>query len=104
MAKENRPQNLNLQITPDVSQGCYSNLAVITHNATEFVLDFAQLLPGVEGAQIRQRVIMNPLHAKKLLNALIDNVRKYEDYFGIITEPSVRDATEPVPYDVIGKA
>ena len=98
--KEQR-QNLKLNINPDVAQGTYSNLVVISHNPTEIILDFAQMLPGADGAMVRQRIIMNPIHAKRTLAALGDNIRKYEQQFGPIVEPSA-DGT--VPYDIIGKA
>ena len=97
----NNQQNLKLNITPDVAQGTYSNLVVISHNPTEFILDFAQILPGADGAVVRQRIVMNPIHAKRTLAALNDNLKKYEQQFGTISEPSA-DGT--VPYDIIGKA
>ena len=96
-----QPQNLKLNINPDVAEGTYSNLVVVSHNPTEMILDFAQMLPGFEGAMVRERIIMNPIHAKRLLAALNDNIKKYEQQFGPITEPSV-DGT--VPYDILGKA
>lgn len=96
-----KEQNLKLNISPEVAQGTYSNLVVISHNPTEIIFDFAQMLPGVDGAAVRQRIIMNPVHAKRTLAALNDNLKKYEQQFGPITEPTV-DGT--VPYDIIGKA
>lgn len=100
--QKEQPQNqIKLNINPDVARGTYSNLAVISHNPTEIILDFAQMLPGLEGAMIRERVIMNPIHAKRLLAALNDNIKKYEQQFGHIVEPTA-DGT--VPYDILGKA
>lgn len=96
-----KEQNLKLNISPEVSQGTYSNLVVVSHNPTEIILDFAQMLPGIEGAAIRQRIIMNPIHAKRLLAALNDNLKKFEQQFGAIVEPTA-DGT--VPYDIVGKA
>ncbi len=96
-----KEQNLKLNISPEVAQGTYSNLVVISHNPTEIIFDFAQMLPGVDGAAVRQRIIMNPVHAKRTLAALNDNLKKYEQQFGPITEPTA-DGT--VPYDIIGKA
>ncbi len=106
MAKDNNPQqqNLNLDIAADVAQGVYSNLAVISHTPAEIVLDFAQVLPGSKNASIRSRVIMNPIHAKRLLMALNDNIQKFENQFGTIQEPTVRPMGDTVPYDIIGKA
>ena len=102
MADNKQQQNLKLNITAEVAQGTYSNLVVISHNPTEMVFDFAQMLPGVEGAAIRQRILMNPVHAKRMLAALNDNIRKYEQQFGTIAEP--RPAGDTVPYDILGKA
>lgn len=102
MANNNpKEKNLKLNISPEVAKGTYSNLVVVSHNPTEIILDFAQMLPGVEGASVRERVIMNPIHAKRLLAALNDNLKKYEQQFGSIIEPSA-DGT--VPYDILGKA
>lgn len=98
--KQNQ-QNLKLNIAPEVAEGTYSNLVVISHSPTEIIMDFAQMVPGVDGATVRQRIIMNPVHAKRTLAALNDNIRKYEQQFGQIEEPMV-DGT--VPYDILGKA
>ena len=99
--KEQPKNNLKLNINPDVAAGTYSNLVVVSHNPTEMILDFAQMLPGIEGATVRERIIMNPIHAKRLLAALNDNIKKYEQQFGSIVEPTP-DGT--VPYDILGKA
>ena len=105
MAKQNEQQpNLKLNITPEVSQGTYSNLVVISHNPTEIILDFAQILPGIDGAAVRQRIVMNPVHAKRTLAALSDNIKKYEQQFGTSEEPRVPMQGDTVPYDIIGKA
>lgn len=103
MANNNKQQDLKLNIDPEVAKGTYSNLAVISHTAAEIVVDFAQLLPGADGAVIRSRIIMNPVHAKRLLSALAENIQKYEHNFGIITEPHA-PAGDTVPYDILGKA
>lgn len=100
--QKEQQQNLKLNINPEVAQGTYSNLVVISHNPTEIILDFAQMLPGADGAIVRQRVIMNPIHAKRTLAALTDNIRKYEQQFGTISEP--RPELDTVPYDIVGKA
>ena len=96
-----KEQNLKLNINPEVAKGTYSNLVVVSHNPSEIVLYFAQMLPGLEGATVRERVIMSPIHAKRLLMALNDNIKKYEQQFGAIVEPTA-DGT--VPYDILGKA
>lgn len=104
MANKEQQQNLKLNITPEVAQGIYSNLAVISHNPTEIILDFAQILPGIDGAAVRQRIILNPVHAKRTLAALNDNIRKYEQQFGTIEEPRMPMAGDTAPYDILGKA
>jgi hypothetical protein len=102
MANQKEQQNnLKLNINPDVAKGTYSNLVVVSHTPAEIVLDFAQMLPGIEGATVRERIVMSPIHAKRLLAALNDNLKKYEQQFGSITEPTP-DGT--VPYDILGKA
>ena len=102
MANNPKEQNnLKLNNNPEVAAGTYSNLVVVSHNPSEIVLDFAQMLPGIEGATVRQRIIMNPIHAKRLLAALNDNLKKLEQQFGPIVEPRA-DGT--VPYDILGKA
>lgn len=101
--QKEQQQNLKLNITPEVAEGTYANLVVISHTPAEVVMDFAQMLPGVEGATIRQRIIMNPIHAKRTLAALGDNIRKYEQQFGTIEEPHTAMG-DTVPYDILGKA
>jgi len=101
---KNNVSNLNIDISPEVSEGVYSNLAIISHTPAEMVLDFAQMLPGNKNAAVRSRIIMNPIHAKRLLMALNDNIQKYESQFGTIEEPKAPMQGDTVPYDIIGKA
>lgn len=103
---QNNPavKDLKLDISPDVAKGTYSNLAIISHSPSEIILDFAQMLPGNPNAQVRSRVIMNPIHAKRLLSALADNIKKYEQNFGTIVEPQAPFNADTVPYDILGKA
>ncbi len=86
MANENE-QQLQIELKPEVAEGTYANLAVITHSSSEFVADFIQMMPGMPKAQVRSRVIMAPEHAKRLLLALQDNIKKYEQAFGPIVLP-----------------
>ena len=83
---DNQPKSpqLQLELRPEVAQGSYSNLAIISHSHSEFIIDFATSLPGMPKAQIGQRIIMTPEHAQRLMNALFDNVSKYEASFGVI--------------------
>ena len=97
-------KDLKIDMVPDVAKGTYSNLAIISHSPSEIVLDFAQMLPGTANAQVRSRIIMNPIHAKRLLSALADNIQKYEQNFGTIVEPTAPLNADTVPYDILGKA
>ncbi len=79
------PNNkMELNLHPDVALGEYSNLALITHSKNEFILDFAAALPGIPKPEVVSRVIMIPEHAKRLAQALIENLRKYESQYGPI--------------------
>jgi len=73
-----------IELTEEIAEGIYSNLAMIAHSNTEFVIDFIKLLPGVPKAKVKARIIMTPEHAKKLLGALQENINKYESAFGKI--------------------
>jgi hypothetical protein len=87
MAEDNPKLNQNqveLQIKQEVAQGNYANLVMITHSNSEFILDFASMLPGMPGPTVSSRVIMAPEHAKRLLAALQENIYKYEQQFGKI--------------------
>lgn len=78
-------KNIKLEINPEIAKGTYSNLAIITHSHSEFIIDFATMLPGLQKPDISNRIIMTPEHTKRLLNALMDNVTMYENNFGLIT-------------------
>lgn len=77
-------QQINVEISEEMAEGVYSNLALIAHSNTEFVLDFIRILPGVPKAKVKARVILTPEHAKRLLLALNDNIEKYEEIHGPI--------------------
>jgi hypothetical protein len=81
------PKKIDIEIKPEVAQGRYANLAIITHSSSEFILDFAQNMPGLPKMQVGSRIIMTPEHAKRLLGALSENIRKYESQFGEIRLP-----------------
>jgi len=80
------PNNINIELNEVVAAGVYVNLALVNHSPSEFVLDFIQLMPGVQQAKVRSRVIIAPLHAKRVLAALQQNVANYEQQFGEIKE------------------
>ncbi len=86
---ENQPtpeQQLNIELSEEMADGQYANLAVITHSFAEFVLDFVNVMPNVPKAKVKSRVIMTPQHAKRLMRALIDNVKRFESAHGVIKD------------------
>jgi len=77
---------INIELPEEAAEGTYSNLSVITHSNSEFVVDFIQMMPGVPKAKVKSRVVMSPQNAKRLLRALQDNVMKFEGSFGKIND------------------
>lgn len=80
----NEKKQISIELKADVAKGTYCNLAIITHSRSEFVLDFATMLPGLPKAEVNSRIVMAPEHCKRLLNILMDNISKYEAVFGNI--------------------
>lgn len=85
---ENQELGIDIELDDEVAQGNYSNLAIIAHSTSEFIIDFATVLPGVEKARVKSRVILTPEHAKRLLHSLQDNIVRYESTMGKIEIPS----------------
>jgi hypothetical protein len=94
MEDNNLQPELNIELNDEVAQGVYSNLVIISHSSSEFVLDFIRVMPGMPKAQVKTRTILTAEHAKRLLMALQDNVEKYEQHFGEIRikemEPAIQ--------------
>ncbi len=88
MTDQKKPdgKKLNIELPEEVSSGIYSNLAIITHSNSEFVIDFVRLMPGVPKAKVKSRIILTPQHAKRLLKALNDNINKFEKMHGPIKD------------------
>ena len=84
MVNNNTQKQIQLELKPEIARGTYSNLAIITHSHSEFIIDFATMLPGQPKPEVSNRIIMTPEHTKRLLNALMDNITKYESQFGFI--------------------
>jgi hypothetical protein len=84
MEEQNNENQLNIELSEEVAEGIFSNLAIITHSNTEFVLDFIRVMPGVPKARVKSRIILTPEHAKRLVEAMQDNVEKYEALHGRI--------------------
>ena len=91
--KNDQQQGLQIELTQNVAQGEYANFAIITHSSSDFVLDFARVLPGVPKAQVKSRVILAPEHAKRLLGALQENIMRYEREYGPIKIPNQEPRT-----------
>jgi hypothetical protein len=92
-----RPR-IPIQLGDSEAQGVYSNLALITHSSSEFVIDFAKMLPGVQKATVQTRVIMTPQHIKLLLKALEENLTKYEDKYGSVRLPDKPDQHKEIGF------
>ena len=86
MEEKSKKNQINIELKEDVAQGTYANLAIITHSSSEFILDFVRAMPGIPKAEVKSRIILTPEHAKRLLNALQDNLSKYESAHGPIRE------------------
>ena len=99
MSEENKKEGLNIELGEEVAEGTYSNLAIINHSPSEFIVDFIQMMPGLPKAKVKSRVILTPQHAKRLMRALTDNISKYEDQFGDISDV---DPTQGIPLNFGG--
>jgi len=85
MAEDKKnPNQINIELTENIAEGEYANLAMFAHSQSEFVIDFIRIMPGVAKAKVKSRVILTPEHAKRMLYALQDNIKKYEEAYGPI--------------------
>ncbi len=84
MEDQKNNQQLSIEINEETGQGIYSNLAIISHSPSEFVIDFVRVMPGVPKASVKSRIILTPEHAKRLLLALKENITRFEAQFGAI--------------------
>ena len=89
-------KEFSIELKPEVARGSYSNLAIITHSQSEFIIDFATMLPGLPKPEVGNRIIMTPEHAKRLFLALQDNINKYESQNGMISIGGEPKATFPM--------
>ncbi len=80
------PNQLNIEISEEISEGVYANLAIITHSHAEFVIDFVNVMPGTPKSKVKARMILTPTHAKRFMKAMIDNVKKFESVNGTIQD------------------
>lgn len=79
-------QQLNIEISEEMAEGTYANLAIITHSHAEFVLDFVNVMPGAPKSKVKSRIILTPFHAKRLMKAIVENVQKFEALNGTIQD------------------
>ncbi len=86
MSDPQAPNQLNIEISEEMAEGQYANLAIITHSHAEFVLDFVNVMPGTPKSKVKSRIILTPQHAKRLMKALADNIQKFESVNGIIKD------------------
>ena len=91
MENQNQNQNqnqphLDIELSEEIAEGIYSNLAIITHSQSEFVIDFIKIMPGVPKAKVKSRILLTPQHAKRLARALADNIQKFEQVNGKIKD------------------
>jgi hypothetical protein len=83
---------INIELPEDIAEGIYSNFAIIAHSNQEFIIDYVRLMPGIPKARIKARIILTPQHAKRFIRALAENVKKYEQQFGVIED------NDSIPY------
>ena len=84
--KKKNPNQINIELSEEVAEGTYSNLAIITHSNSEFIVDFVRVMPGVPKARVKSRIVLTPQHAKRLMKALGENIQKFEAANGTIRE------------------
>ena len=83
---KNKKGQINIELDEKVAQGIYSNLAIINHSQSEFVVDFISIMPGVPKSKVKSRIVLTPQHAKRFLKALSDNVKRFENAHGEIKD------------------
>lgn len=84
--EENKEQKIDIALSDEIAEGTYSNLAIITHSNSEFIVDFVSLMPGIPKGKVKSRIILTPQHAKRLLLALEDNIKRFESFHGKIND------------------
>lgn len=104
MENLNNENQIQIELSEEVAQGTYSNLAVISHSSSEFVIDFIRIVPGVPKAKVKSRIILTPEHAKRLLMALGENIDKFENINGTISVNNNENPGFLPPLGGIGQA
>ena len=94
----NNSNQINIELSEEIADGIYSNLAIITHSPAEFVVDFVRILPGTPKAKVKSRILLTPQHAKRLMKALQENIGKFEALHGEIKEPNGSQGGMPMNF------
>ncbi|MCX8019599.1 MAG: DUF3467 domain-containing protein [Chitinophagaceae bacterium] len=97
-----QPNQLNIEISEDIAEGTYANLAIITHSHAEFVIDFVNVMPGTPKSKVKSRIIFTPQHAKRFMNALAENIQKFEEVNGPIKD--IDEIKLPLNFGPAGQA
>ena len=103
MSNPNQQQEqINIELDETIAEGIYSNLAIINHSSSEFVLDFVSIMPGIPKAKVKSRIVLTPQHAKRLLKAIGENIHRFEAAHGEIKE--TEQAPIPLNFGPAGQA
>jgi len=101
-SNKNKKGQINIELDEKVAQGIYSNLAIINHSQSEFVIDFISIMPGVPKSKVKSRIVLTPQHAKRFLKALSDNVKRFENAHGEIKD--FQQTPMPINFGPTGEA
>lgn len=101
-SNKNKKGQINIELDEKIAQGIYSNLVIINHSQSEFVVDFITIMPGVPKSKVKSRIVLTPQHAKRLLKALNDNVKRFENAHGKIKD--FEQPTIPLNFGPTGEA
>jgi hypothetical protein len=102
MNNSNQQEQINIELDEKIAEGIYSNLAIINHSSSEFVLDFVCIMPGVPKAKVKSRIVLTPQHAKRLLKAMGENIHRFEAAHGEIKD--VEQPSIPLNFGPTGQA
>ena len=100
--KKQKQQSINIELDEQIAQGVYSNLAIINHSQSEFVLDFVTIMPGVPKSKVKSRIVLTPQHAKRFLKALHENIQRFENAHGEIKD--YKQPPIPINFGPTGEA
>ena len=104
MEEQKKGNQIDIELNEEIADGIYSNLAIISHSNSEFVVDFIRMLPGVPKAKVKSRIVLSPQHAKRLRQALTDNINKFEASFGEIQMQDSAPQFAPMNFGPTGEA